>query len=55
MSNYRLEQENNRIQRNGMECFIQEFHAKGPCTNHHVHPAVEILYILRAEFEDDEE
>ena len=50
MSNYRLEQENNRIQRNGMECFIQEFHAKGPCTNHHVHPAVEILYILRGDF-----
>ncbi len=50
MSDYRLEQENNRIQRNGMECFIQEFHAKGPCTNHHVHPAVEILYILRGDF-----
>lgn len=50
MSDYRLEQENNRIQENGLECFIQEFHSKGPCTTHHVHSAVEILYILQGDF-----
>lgn len=50
MSDYRIEEENNQMQQDGIECFIQMFDSMNTCAKPHIHTAVEILYILHGDF-----
>ena len=50
MSEFYIERENSSLIEYGIEFFLQRHAAKGYTTRSHIHPAIEMIYILNGEY-----